>query len=124
MLNFTEGIVAIVILEHLYILYVEMFAWKTAGRRVFKGTLPDELFPPTQGIAANLGLYNGFLAAGLIWSYFAETDEWATQLRIFFLGCIIVAALFGAVRSSPMILFKQGLPALIAMTAVLVQAYL
>lgn len=119
-----DWLVAIVVLEHLYILYIEMFSWTKAGRRVFKGTLPDELFEHTKGIAANLGLYNGFLAAGLIWSYFAETPEWSTQIRIFFLGCVIMAALFGAFRSSPMILLKQGLPAILAMAAVLVHAYL
>ena len=61
-------LVALVALEHLYILWIEMFAWTTKGREVFKGALPDELFERTRGLAANQGLYNGFLAAGLIWS--------------------------------------------------------
>lgn len=124
MISTADCLVGIVALEHLYILYIELFAWTTKGRRIFKGTLPDELFEHTKGIAANLGLYNGFLAAGLIWSYFVETPEWSTQIRIFFLGCIIVVALFGAFRSSPMILLKQGVPALLSIVAVLVNAYL
>ena len=63
------GIVAI---EHLYIMWLEMFAWETAGKKAFKGSLPDEMFTPTKTLAANQGLYNGFLAAGLIWSFFIE----------------------------------------------------
>ncbi|HLP50801.1 MAG TPA: DUF1304 domain-containing protein, partial [Chitinophagales bacterium] len=56
--------------EHIYILWLEMFAWETAGKKAFKGSLKDELFAPTKTLAANQGLYNGFLAAGLIWSFF------------------------------------------------------
>lgn len=107
--------VALVALEHLYILYIEMFAWTTLGRRVFKGALPDELFEKTQGLAANQGLYNGFLAAGLIWSLFVADSEWAFRLQLFFLGCVITAALYGAYRSSVAILLKQGLPAIVAL---------
>ena len=58
-------LVALVALEHLYILYMEMFAWETLGKKTFKGSLPNELFKPTKKLAANQGLYNGFLAAGL-----------------------------------------------------------
>lgn len=60
-------LVALVALEHSYILWIEMFAWTSKGREVFRGVLPDELFEQTKGLAANQGLYNGFLAAGLIW---------------------------------------------------------
>ena len=59
-------LIAIVALEHLYILYMEMFAWETLGKKTFKGSLPDEMFKPTKKLAANQGLYNGFLSAGLI----------------------------------------------------------
>ncbi|HXB45798.1 MAG TPA: DUF1304 domain-containing protein, partial [Puia sp.] len=62
-----EILIAIIALEHLYILWLEMFAWETKGRIVFKNALPDELFKPTKTLAANQGLYNGFLAAGLVW---------------------------------------------------------
>lgn len=120
----THILVALVAIEHLYILYIEMFAWTTLGRRVFRGTLPDDLFPPTAGLAANQGLYNGFLAAGLIWSFFVASPEWSNHLRFFFLGCIIIAAIFGALRSSRAILFKQGLPAFLAFLATLLSTRL
>ena len=61
-------LVGFIALEHLFILYTEMFAWETRGRKTFKGAMPDELFTPTKVMAANQGLYNGFLSAGLIWS--------------------------------------------------------
>ena len=111
-------LVAIVAIEHLYILYIEMFVWTTAGRRVFRGALPDHLFEPTQGLAANQGLYNGFLAAGLGWSLLVDAP-WQSHLRLFFIGCVITAATYGAVRSSRSILLKQGLPAILALVAVL-----
>ena len=83
-------LVALVALEHLYILYMEMFAWETLGKKTFKGSLPNELFKPTKKLAANQGLYNGFLAAGLIWSFFIENPEWQKNIQLFFLGCVIV----------------------------------
>ncbi len=110
---------ALVAIEHLYILYIEMFAWETLGRKTFKGALPDELFAKTKGLAANQGLYNGFLVAGLLWSFLIADAEWATNIRIFFLGCVVVAALYGAFKSSKSILLKQGLPAILAMIFVL-----
>lgn len=113
----------IVALEHLYILWIEMFAWETAGKKTFKGALPDELFKPTKGLAANQGLYNGFLAAGLIWSFFIENPEWSFNIRVFFLGCVIVAALYGGLTSSKSIILKQGMPAIIAMIFVLISYY-
>ncbi len=109
---------AFVALEHLYILYIEMFAWETAGRKVFKGALPDELFSPTKGLAANQGLYNGFLAAGLLWSFFIDDVTWSFNVRVFFLCCVVVAALYGGFRSSKSIILKQGFPAILALVAV------
>ncbi len=110
---------AIVALEHLYILYIEMFAWETRGAKVFEGALPKELFAQTKGLAANQGLYNGFLAAGLIWSFLIANAEWSYNVRLFFLGTVITAASYGAYRSSLSILWKQGLPAILALLAVL-----
>lgn len=114
----------IVALEHLYILWIEMFAWETVGKKTFKGSLPDEMFTPTKGLAANQGLYNGFLSAGLIWSFFIENPEWSFNIRVFFLGCVIVAALYGGITSSKSIILKQGMPAIIAMIFVLLSYYL
>ncbi len=110
----TEIFVALVILIHLYIVWLEMFAWTTRGRKVFKN-FPRELFEPTKALAANQGLYNGFLAAGLIWTYFISDPMWQTYIRIFFLGCIIVAGIYGALTADKKILFVQAVPALIAL---------
>lgn len=115
---------AIVALEHLYILWIEMFAWETVGKKTFRGALPAELFTPTKGLAANQGLYNGFLSAGLIWSFCINNPEWSFNIRVFFLACVIVAALYGGFRSSKSIIIKQGLPAIIAMIFVLLNQYL
>ncbi|MGJ1430590.1 DUF1304 domain-containing protein [Sphingobacterium spiritivorum] len=112
-------LVAIVALEHLYILWMEMFAWETAGRKAFKGALPDEMFRPTKGLAANQGLYNGFLAAGLIWSFFIEDLVWQKNITLFFLGCVIVAGIYGALSASRKIFFVQALPAILALVFVL-----
>ncbi len=116
-------LVALVAIEHIYILWIEMFAWTTKGKEVFKGALPDELFERTQGLAANQGLYNGFLAAGLLWGLFITDPSWSVYIQPFFLSCILVAALYGAWRSSRSILFKQGLPAFLALLLVLLSVY-
>lgn len=113
-------LVALVALEHLYILWIEMFAWTTKGRETFKGALPDELFEKTKGLAANQGLYNGFLSAGLFWGLLVSDPIWSLRIQLFFLICVIVAALFGAIRSSKSILLKQGLPAIIALIVLLI----
>jgi putative membrane protein len=76
-----EILVGIVALEHLYILWMEMFSWTTMGPRTFKN-FPEELFEKTKEIAANQGLYNGFLAAGLIWSLLITDEAWSTNLSI------------------------------------------
>ena len=110
----------LVALEHLYILYMEMFAWETRGKRFFK-SLPEHLFPQTKSRAANQGLYNGFLVAGLVWSFLIDNEEWSMNIRLFFLGCVIVAGIFGALSASKKIFFAQALPALIAMACVIFQ---
>ncbi len=112
-------LIGFIALEHLYILYMEMFAWETLGKKTFKGALPDDLFKPTKTLAANQGLYNGFLAAGLIWSFFISNCEWQTNIALFFLLCIIIAGLYGAFTASKKIFFAQALPAIIAAIVVL-----
>ena len=101
-------------LLHLYFLWLEMFAWTSRGPAVFK-SFPRELFEPTRTLAANQGLYNGFLAAGLIWSLFVETYPWKNYIAIFFLACVVIAGIYGALTASKKIFFVQGLPALIAL---------
>lgn len=114
-------LVAIVAIEHLYILWMEMFAWETTGKKVFKGALPEELFKPTKGLAANQGLYNGFLAAGLIWSFFITNEVWQKNVSIFFLCCVITAGVYGALSASRKIFLTQALPAIIALIFVLLR---
>ena len=107
---------ALVVLIHLYIVWLEMFAWTTRGRKVFK-TFPKELFEPTRALAANQGLYNGFLAAGLIWSFLIDDPGWQENVRLFFLGCVAVAGVYGAWTADKKILMVQTLPALAAIVA-------
>lgn len=109
---------ALVAIEHLYILWIEMFAWETIGKKTFK-TIPEDLFKPTKGMAANQGLYNGFLSAGLIWSFFISDVNWAINIRLFFLSCVIVAGIYGAMTASKKIFIIQSLPAIIALFFVL-----
>jgi putative membrane protein len=115
----SQLLIAFVALEHLYILYMEMFAWETLGKKSFKGALAPELFKPTKGLAANQGLYNGFLSAGLIWSLLINDNIWQTNVAIFFLSCVITAGLYGAYSASKKIFFVQALPAIIALAATL-----
>jgi putative membrane protein len=110
---------ALVAIEHFYILWIEMFAWETAGKKTFK-TIPDYLFTPTKGLAANQGLYNGFLAAGLIWSFLISDINWEVYIRIFFLGCVAIAGIYGAITASRKIFVIQALPAIIALIFVLI----
>lgn len=105
------GIIAIL---HIYILWLEMFAWTTKAPNVFK-TIPKDLFPQTKALAANQGLYNGFLAAGLIWSLCISDHQWKLHVAIFFLCCIIVAGIYGAATASKKILYVQSIPALVVL---------
>ena len=116
-------LIAFVALEHLYILYMEMFAWETLGKKTFKSALAPELFKPTKGLAANQGLYNGFLSAGLIWSLFISDPRWQSNVAIFFLSCVIVAGLYGAYSASKKIFFVQALPAIIALIVTLLASW-
>ena len=111
----------IVALEHLYILWMEMFAWETVGKKTFRGALPEELFKATKGLAANQGLYNGFLAAGLIWSFFIENEKWQTNIALFFLSCVAIAGIYGAISATKKIFFVQALPAILGIIAVLLK---
>lgn len=103
---------------HVYIMVLEMFLWTTPrGRKAF-GLKPD-FAVQTKALAANQGLYNGFLAAGLFWGLVHPVPEFATQIRLFFLACVGVAGVFGAATASPRILFVQTVPACLAALAVL-----
>ena len=110
--------VALVALEHFYILWLEMFAWTTRGRKVFT-SLSSDLFEKTKVLAANQGLYNGFLAAGLAWSLLIQDMMWQKNVALFFICCVIVAGIYGALTAHKSIFYKQALPAIAALAFLL-----
>jgi len=106
------SLIALVALLHLYFLVLEMFLWtRPLGMKVFR--LTREKAESTKVLAANQGLYNGFLAAGLVWSIMGERRDVAT----FFLACIVVAGLYGAATVNKRIFIVQSVPALLALAA-------
>ncbi|PBQ34138.1 hypothetical protein CNR22_20955 [Sphingobacteriaceae bacterium] len=111
----SEILIACVAILHIYILWLEMFAWTTPrGQKAFK-SIPADLFQKTKALAANQGLYNGFLAAGLIWSLIITDPAWSANVAYFFLGCVMVAGIYGALTAQKSILFIQTIPASIAL---------
>lgn len=112
-------LIGLVALLHLYFLYFEMFAWTTKGPKIFRN-FPKDLFGPTKSMAANQGLYNGFLAAGLIWTYFIADPIWRDNIALFFLVCVAIAGIYGALTVTKKIFFIQALPALITIAILIV----
>jgi putative membrane protein len=109
-------LIALVALLHVYFLVLEMFLWdRPFGRRTFG--LTPEFSAASKALAANQGLYNGFLAAGLVWGLFL--GDAGTPVKVFFLLCVIVAGVFGAATVSRKILFVQAVPAAVALLALL-----
>jgi putative membrane protein len=108
-------LVGLVAALHLYFLVLEMFLWTTpTGRKAFG--LEPAFAEESKTLAANQGLYNGFLVAGLVWGLVADR----TDVKVFFLACVIVAGLYGAATVSRRILLVQAVPAALALVAVLV----
>jgi putative membrane protein len=106
-------LVAVVALIHVYIVILEMFLWtKPQGRAAFATSA--EFAEESKTLAANQGLYNGFLVAGLVWGLFVEGEDFT----VFFLLCVIVAGIYGALTVSRRILLVQALPAAVALAAV------
>ena len=111
-----DVVIGLVALLHLYFLVLEMFLWdKPAGLRAFGQT--KEAATASKVLAANQGLYNGFLAAGLIWGLVLGAE--GTGVKVFFLSCVLIAGVFGALTASRKILFVQALPAAIGLVLVL-----
>jgi putative membrane protein len=111
--NILIGLVALI---HIYIVYLEMFLWdKPQGMKAFGST--PEFAKATKVLAANQSLYNGFLAAGLIWGLWQGAD--GLDVKIFFLLCVIIAGLYGAATASRKILFVQALPSALALLALI-----
>ena len=109
-------IVGVVALLHVYFLVLEMFLWdKPAGLRAFGQT--PEAAKASKVLAANQGLYNGFLAAGLVWGLILGPS--GTSIKLFFLGCVLIAGLYGAATASRKILFAQALPAAVGIALLL-----
>jgi putative membrane protein len=111
-------VIALVALLHLYFLVLEMFLWtKPLGLKVFGQT--REAAEASKVLAANQGLYNGFLAAGLLWGL--AQGEQGTAVKVFFLACVVIAGVYGAATANRRILFIQALPAAIALCLLLLQ---
>jgi putative membrane protein len=116
MTTITNALIGLVALLHAYFLALEMFLWDTPyGRRVFGST--PEFARASKVLASNQGLYNGFLAAGLLWSLL-DPHSHAFELKIFFLTCVVVAGIYGGLTATRKILFVQALPGLVALIAV------
>ena len=107
----SQVLTGIVAFMHVYFLVLEMFLWATPfGAKTFKRPLAE--MEQQRVLAANQGLYNGFLAAGLVWSYFAGSGY---DIRVFFLSCVVIAGIYGGLTASRSILFVQALPATAAL---------
>mgnify|MGYP001550564015 CR=1 FL=1 len=114
MITLANGLVGLIAFLHLYFLVLEMFFWtKPLGLKVFGRTL--EQAKSSASLAANQGLYNGFLAVGLTWGLVHPDPSIGTELKIFFLGCVLVEGIFGGFTASRKIFYVQALPAAIGL---------
>lgn len=111
-----KALSALVGVAHLFFLYLEMFAWQTRGPKLFKG-FPEEYFKQSATLAANQGLYNGFLTAGLVWSLLISDPVWSRNVAMFFHGLVLVAGIYGGMTASKKIYYVQALPALLGLVA-------
>jgi putative membrane protein len=98
-------------------MWFEMFAWTSRGPKVF-ASFPKDLFEPTKTMAANQGLYNGFLSAGLIWSLLIGNVEWAQNIATCFLIFVAIAGIYGAITASRKIIYVQTVPAVLALFSI------
>lgn len=109
-------IIAIIAALHIYIMWLEMFVWTTRAIKVFR-KFPVDMFEKTKSMAGNQGLYNGFLSAGLIWSLLITDAIWSFNVAAFFLSCVFIAGIYGAVTVQKTILYVQAAPALLGLLA-------
>ena len=117
----SQVLTGLVAFLHVYFLVLEMFLWATPfGQKTFRRTKEQQ--EETKILAANQGLYNGFLAAGLVWTFVADAPL-VFPLRVFFLGCVVIAGLYGAATASRSILFVQAIPAIAALAVTLAARY-
>lgn len=106
-------LVILVAMQHLFFFWMETFAWTSFGRKTFGGK--REYFEQTKSLAANQGVYNAFLSAGLIWSLLVGNLEFEAMLQVFFFVCVVVAGIVGAITVSKKIFWIQSLPALLGL---------
>ena len=119
MKNFELGLIILIAMEHLYFLFLEMFLWqKPKGLKAFGMTA--EYAKSTAAMAANQGLYNGFLAAGLVWGLVTADLGFSHSIKLFFLTCIFLAGAYGGYSVNRRIFILQGIPALIALILVFI----
>jgi putative membrane protein len=112
-------LIGLVALIHSYIMVFEMLLWESRGPKAFP-SFPADLFEPTAAMAANQGLYNGFLAAGLFWALlFIKNREWKRNVALFFLTCVAIAGVYGAATVSTSIIYVQTVPAILAVLSLL-----
>ncbi len=108
------SLIVIIAIQHILFLILEMFFWtKPIGLKVFRQSL--EKARASETLAANQGLYNGFLSAGLLWSLFHPSGDVSAQLQYFFLSCVIIAGIFGALTVNKRIFWIQGLPSMLCL---------
>jgi len=120
MITASHVLTGLVAFQHVWFLILEMFLWATPfGAKTFRRPLAE--MEAQKVLAGNQGLYNGFLAAGLVWSYF---PPFGYELRVFFLVCVLIAGLYGAATASKVILFMQALPAALALAVTLAVRYM
>lgn len=118
-LKLIEILIAIPALFHVYFMYMEMFLWQKP-RTLKAFGLTADFAAQSKAMAFNQGLYNGFLAAGLLWSLFISEATWAKQVQVFFLSCVFLAGVVGGMTVSKKIFFIQSLPALIPLIIILI----
>ena len=113
-----DVLVGFIAIQHFAFLILEMFLWeKPIGLKIFRMSV--EVAKNSANLAANQGLYNGFLAAGLLWSLFVSNHEFSTSLQFFFLGCVAIAGLYGGYSVSSRIFYIQFLPAFLTLALLL-----
>jgi len=112
-------LIGLITFIHLYIMWMEMFAWEKRGKKVFK-SFPEDLFPRTKLMASHQGLYNGFLAAGLLWTFFIQEVKWQNNVSLFFLICVFIAGIYATLTIDKKVFFVQALPALVSIVLILI----
>ncbi|MGZ3766349.1 MAG: DUF1304 domain-containing protein [Mucilaginibacter sp.] len=111
-------LIGLIAFTHCYFLWLEMFAWTTRGPKAFNKTVEE--LESSKTLAANQGLYNGFLAAGLLWTFKISNYYWQTNISLFFLICIAIAGIFGGVTVAKKIFYVQAAPALITIFLIVI----